>query len=85
MLPNLKKSIPHYDLLLTSILLPRHWENYWNMIMQVRTFEDFQFLFPTADHTTGLKIANKQGLSMDELGVMIGHIPYGVLITFENH
>ncbi|NSL51993.1 hydrolase [Calidifontibacillus erzurumensis] len=69
---------PNYDLLMVSILfhdigklLEYHHAG--------KTFEDFKFLFPTADHSS---VENRKatGITMDELGVMVGHIPYGVLL-----
>lgn len=73
-----KDSVPHYDLLLTSILF-----HDIGKILEYdhagKKFAEFKFLYPTADSE---HLANRKqtGIIMDELGVMIGHIPYGVLI-----
>nr|WP_295971166.1 HD domain-containing protein [uncultured Bacillus sp.] len=73
-----KGIVPHYDLLITSILF-----HDIGKLLEYdhagKKFEEFKFLFPTADHT-GLENRKQTGIIMDELGVMIGHIPYGVLI-----
>lgn len=73
-----KSEGPHYDLLMVSILfhdigklLEYHHAG--------KQYEDFKFLFPTADHSS-LEKRKPTGITMDELGVMIGHIPYGVLL-----
>ena len=75
---NFKESIPNYDLLMTSILY-----HDIGKLMEYdhagKSFEDFQFLYPTAD-STGLQNRKQSGITMDELGVMVGHIPYGVLL-----
>ncbi|WP_142386553.1 HD domain-containing protein [Bacillus sp. Marseille-P3661] len=69
---------PNYDLLMVSILfhdigklLEYHHAG--------KQFEEFKFLFPTADHSS-LEQRKPTGITMDELGVMVGHIPYGVLL-----
>jgi len=73
-----KGTVPNYDLLIVSILfhdigklLEYHHAG--------KTYEDFKFLFPTADHSS-LENRKATGITMDELGVMVGHIPYGVLL-----
>ncbi|HHY74445.1 MAG TPA: hydrolase [Bacillus bacterium] len=73
-----KGQVANYDLLIVSILfhdigklLEYHHAG--------KTFEDFKFLFPTADHSS-LENRKATGIMMDELGVMVGHIPYGVLL-----
>ncbi|WP_202077648.1 HD domain-containing protein [Caldalkalibacillus salinus] len=73
-----KDTQPNYDLIMTSILF-----HDIGKLLEYdhagKTFDEFQFLFPTADqsNTTNRK---QTGITMDELGVMVGHIPYGVLI-----
>ncbi|MBD8068519.1 HD domain-containing protein [Bacillus sp. PS06] len=42
--------------------------------------EEFKFLYPTADHSS-LETRKPSGITMDELGVLIGHIPYGVMLV----
>ena len=75
---NYKESTPNYDLLMTSILY-----HDIGKLMEYdhtgKTFEDFKFLYPTAD-LSGLESRKQSGITMDELGVMVGHIPYGVLL-----
>ncbi|WP_138419785.1 HD domain-containing protein [Aquibacillus sediminis] len=72
------ESTPNYDLLMTSILF-----HDIGKLLEYdhtgKTFEDFQFLFPTAT-SSSLMNRKQAGITMDELGVMVGHIPYGVLI-----
>ncbi|WP_338322981.1 HD domain-containing protein [Oceanobacillus halophilus] len=69
---------PNYDLLMTSILF-----HDIGKLLEYdhagKTFEEFDFLYPTAikENFSNRKQA---GITMDDLGVMIGHIPYGVLI-----
>ena len=41
--------------------------------------EEFKFLYPTADHRV-LDSRKPTGITMDELGSLIGHIPYGVMM-----
>lgn len=73
-----KEDQPHYDLLMTSILF-----HDIGKLLEYdhagKTFEDFNFLFPTA---TDANFENRKqvGITMDELGVMVGHIPYGMLL-----
>ncbi|WP_338471981.1 hydrolase [Niallia sp. XMNu-256] len=75
---NFKDSIPNYDLIMTSILY-----HDIGKLMEYdhagKTFEDFEFLYPTADQS-GLQTRKQSGITMDGLGVMVGHIPYGVLL-----
>ncbi|MCA1029576.1 HD domain-containing protein [Bacillus timonensis] len=42
--------------------------------------EEFRFLYPTAD-ANSLQYRKPTGITMDELGVLVGHIPYGVMIV----
>lgn len=42
--------------------------------------DEFKFLYPTADHSS-LEQRKPSGITMDELGVMIGHIPYGMMLV----
>lgn len=69
---------PDYDLIMTSIL----YHDIGKLLEYDhagKTFEEFKFLYPTANHTN-IENRKQTGIIMDELGVMIGHIPYGVLI-----
>jgi len=69
---------PNYDLIMTSILF-----HDIGKLLEYdhagKKYEEFKFLFPTADHTS-IENRKQTGIIMDELGVMIGHIPYGVLM-----
>lgn len=44
-----------------------------------KQYAEFSYLYPSAT-TDNLSQRKQAGIAMDELGVMIGHIPYGVLI-----
>lgn len=73
-----KEEEPNYDALLTSVLF-HDIGKLLEYDFAGKKYDAFQFLYPTA--TADSLINRKQsGISMDELGVMIGHIPYGVLI-----
>ncbi|CQR47049.1 3'-5' exoribonuclease YhaM [Paraliobacillus sp. PM-2] len=68
----------NFDLLITSILfhdLGKICE--YDYIS--RSAKAFELLYPTAELTDYNK-RNQAGIAMDPLGVMIGHIPYGVLL-----
>lgn len=41
---------------------------------------EFSFLYPTADQSS-LDNRKPTGITMDELGVLVGHIPYGVMLV----
>ncbi|WP_156288794.1 HD domain-containing protein [Oceanobacillus salinisoli] len=73
-----KECKPNYDLLITSILF-----HDIGKLLEYdhagKTFEEFHFLFPTAIDSN-FENRKQAGIAMDELGVMVGHIPYGVLI-----
>jgi 3'-5' exoribonuclease len=73
-----KENQPNYDLLMTSILF-----HDIGKLLEYdhagKTFEDFHFLFPTATNSN-FENRKQAGITMDELGAMVGHIPYGVLI-----
>lgn len=73
-----KESQPNYDLLMTSILF-----HDIGKLLEYdhagKTYDDFHFLFPTATNSNFEK-RKQAGITMDELGAMVGHIPYGVLI-----
>lgn len=75
---NYKESTPNYDLIMASILY-----HDIGKLMEYdhagKTFEDFKFLYPTAD-ASSFQDRKQSGITMDELGVMVGHIPYGVLL-----
>lgn len=75
---NYREAVPNYDLIITSILY-----HDIGKLMEYdhagKTFEDFKFLYPTADRSS-LENHKQSGITMDELGVMVGHIPYGVLL-----
>lgn len=73
-----KDTLPNYDALMTSILF-----HDIGKLLEYdhagKKYEEFNFLYPTA--TDGSLSTRKQtGIKMDELGVMIGHIPYGLLM-----
>lgn len=73
-----KEEVANYDALLTSILL----HDIGKMLeydFAGKHYESFDFLYPTADKSS-LQKRKQAGIAMDELGVMIGHIPYGTLI-----
>lgn len=73
-----KDDQPHYDLLMTSIL----YHDIGKLLEYDhagKTFEDFTYLFPTATNTH-FQDRKQAGITMDELGVMVGHIPYGMLL-----
>lgn len=71
-------STPNYDSIMTSILF-----HDIGKLMEYdhagKTFAGSAFLFPTADHTA-LENRKQAGITIDALGGMIGHIPYGVLM-----
>jgi 3'-5' exoribonuclease len=75
---NYPESTPNYDLVMTSILY-----HDIGKLMEYdhagKTFEDFKFLYPTAD-SSSFDTRKQTGITMDGLGVMVGHIPYGVLL-----
>lgn len=68
---------PNYDIVMTSILF-----HDIGKILEYdhagKGYEAFSFLFPTA--TADFSTRKPTGIIMDQLGVMVGHIPYGVLI-----
>lgn len=77
MLP-FKEETPNYDIIIASILF-----HDIGKLLEYdhagKTYEEFNLLFPTAKQAN--EIDRKQaGITMDELGVMVGHIPYGFLI-----
>lgn len=69
---------PNYDVLLTSILL-----HDIGKILEYdfagKSYDAFEFLYPQAP-STSLQERKQKGIEMDDLGVMVGHIPYGALI-----
>lgn len=73
-----KDQIPNYDALITSILF-----HDIGKLLEYdhagKKYDEFNYLFPTAsvDSLLGRK---QTGIIMDELGVLIGHIPYGLLM-----
>jgi len=73
-----KDTTPQHDLLITSILF-----HDIGKLLEYdhagKSFEAFKFLYPTAD-MTNLQNRKQAGITMDPLGVMVGHIPYGVLL-----
>ncbi|WP_062352311.1 HD domain-containing protein [Bacillus kwashiorkori] len=73
-----KDIVPNYNIVLTSILF-----HDIGKLLEYdhagKKYEEFKFLFPTANHSN-VENRKQTGIKMDELGVMIGHIPYGVLI-----
>lgn len=72
------ETTPDYDSIMTSILF-----HDIGKLMEYdhagKTFTESAFLFPTADHTI-LEDRKQAGITIDALGGMIGHIPYGVLM-----
>src|SRR5699024_3982941 len=74
----LKDKMPKYDIIMTSILF-----HDIGKLLEYdhagQTYDEFEFLFPTA---TDAYFENRKqtGITMDELGVLIGHIPYGLLM-----
>lgn len=73
-----KEEQVNYDALLTSILL-----HDIGKILEYdfagKGYTGFDFLYPTAIQTS-LQGRKQTGITMDELGMMVGHIPYGALI-----
>ncbi|MCF3942025.1 HD domain-containing protein [Oceanobacillus alkalisoli] len=73
-----KEEVPNYNALLTSILL----HDIGKMLeydFAGKKYDAFSFLYPTADKSS-LQSRKQTGITMDELGLMVGHIPYGTLI-----
>lgn len=73
-----KEDIPNYDALMTSILF----HDIGKLLEYDHVGNDreaFKVLFPTAS-TTSMAQRKQTGITFDELGVMIGHIPYGALL-----
>ncbi|MFC4320424.1 HD domain-containing protein [Litchfieldia salsa] len=74
-----KENSPNYSLIICAIL-------YHDMgkLLEYhhvgKGTEEFKFLYPTADHSS-LSKRKATGITMDELGVLIGHIPYGMLLV----
>jgi 3'-5' exoribonuclease len=73
------EEVPNYSLLMCAIfyhdlgkLLEYHHAG--------KGTDEFKFLYPTADHTS-LDHRKPSGITMDELGVLIGHIPYGMMLV----
>lgn len=73
-----KENIPKYDVIMTSILF-HDIGKLLEYDYAGKSYEEFNLLFPTANE---LSITDRKqtGITMDELGVMVGHIPYGFLI-----
>jgi len=76
-----KSEQPNYSLLMCAIfyhdlgkLLEYHHAG--------KGIEEFKFLYPTADHST-LSSRKPTGIIMDELGVLVGHIPYGNMLVLK--
>lgn len=69
---------PNYDSLMISILF-----HDMGKLLEYhhagRGVEEFKLLFPTADHTS-LHTRKPSGITMDDLGVLVGHIPYGLML-----
>ncbi len=68
----------HYDALITSILF-----HDIGKLMEYdyagKSLDIFRYLYPTA-HFAENDTRKQAGITMDPLGVLIGHIPYGVLL-----
>lgn len=73
-----KEDTPNYNNIITSILF-----HDIGKLLEYdhagQTYEEFEFLFPTASNSI-VNDRKQTGITMDELGVMVGHIPYGFLI-----
>ncbi|WP_053220448.1 HD domain-containing protein [Virgibacillus senegalensis] len=73
-----KEKQPDYDIIMTSILF-----HDIGKLLEYdhagKTFDTFQFLFPSAERPDQTE-RKQAGITMDPLGVMVGHIPYGVLL-----
>lgn len=73
-----KEVTPNYNIVITSILF-----HDIGKLLEYdhagQTYEEFNFLFPTASNSS-VNDRKQTGITMDELGVMVGHIPYGFLI-----
>jgi len=73
-----KEDAPNYNIIITSILF-----HDIGKLLEYdhagQTYEEFEFLFPTASNSI-INDRKQTGITMDELGVMVGHIPYGFLI-----
>lgn len=74
-----RDEVPNYSLLICAIfyhdlgkLLEYHHAG--------KGTDEFRFLYPTADYTS-LQNRKPTGITMDELGVLIGHIPYGMMFV----
>lgn len=74
---NYQEDEPSYDITMTSIL----YHDIGKLLEYDHAgkgYEEFSFLFPTA--VADFSSRKPSGIIMDQLGVMVGHIPYGVLI-----
>lgn len=73
-----KEDVPNHNIVITSILF-----HDIGKLLEYdyvgKSFNPFKYLYPSADMDS-LDNRQQKGISMDQLGVMIGHIPYGVLI-----
>src|SRR5699024_9499783 len=73
-----KEDRPNYDIVMTSILF-----HDIGKLLEYdhagQTYEEFEFLFPTASYTD-FGHRKETVITMYELVVMVGHIPYGFLI-----
>lgn len=74
-----RDEVPNYPLLMCAIfyhdigkLLEYHHAG--------KGTDEFTFLYPTANRST-LDERKPTGITMDELGVLIGHIPYGMMFV----
>ncbi|SEO69630.1 3'-5' exoribonuclease [Amphibacillus marinus] len=69
---------PNYNLLIVAILY-----HDIGKILEYdhagKSFKAFNFLYPTANKDA-LLTRNQAGIGMDPLGVLVGHIPYGVIL-----
>ena len=73
---NYQEDAPNYDIVMTSIL----YHDIGKLLEYDhagKEYDEFSFLFPSA--TSDFSNRKATGIIMDQLGVMIGHIPYGVL------
>lgn len=73
---NFQEENPNYNVVMTSILF-----HDIGKLLEYdhagKEYDEFSFLYPTAVSDFSGRIGT--GITMDPLGVMIGHIPYGVL------
>ncbi|WP_182200861.1 HD domain-containing protein [Paraliobacillus salinarum] len=77
-LKEFQENEPNYDLLIASILF-HDIGKLCEYDFVGRSNKAFELLYPTAQ-LSDYNARTQAGITMDPLGVMIGHIPYGVLL-----